>query len=131
MEVAVPEARYARELCRDGRLRSQKRIAQRRLHPCPCHSSRFTGRSEGELAMPAWPDLTEYHEAGQHPPKAFAPPGLKAVPLQPHPVRMPKPATRGNPVVSKAHEPGGVLTFKKTLAIRRFLRPNSHPAERY
>src|SRR2546421_5924334 len=131
MEVAVPEARYARELCRDGRLRSQKRIAQRRLHPCPCHSSRFTGRSEGELAMPAWPDLTEYHEAVQHPPKAFGDPGLKAVSLELDRFGMPKPATGGNAVVYKANEPGGFLIFKKTWAIRCFLRPISDHAERY
>src|SRR3989442_4445123 len=31
--------------------------------------------------MGAWPDLTEYHEAVQHRPKAFADPGLKAVTL--------------------------------------------------
>ena len=32
--------------------------------------------------MGAWPDLTEYHEAVQHPPKAFADPGLQAVTLE-------------------------------------------------
>src|SRR6266704_6340732 len=90
MEVALPEARYARELCLDGRLRPQEWIAQRRLHPCPSHSSRFTGGSEGELAMGAWPDLTEYHEAVQHPPKAFADPGLKAVTLELDRFGMPK-----------------------------------------
>src|SRR2546423_13767587 len=111
MEVAVPEARYARELCRDGRLRSQKRIAQRRLHPCPCHSSRFTGRSKGELAMGAWPDLTEYHEAVQHPPSGFAEPGLKAVTLEHDRVGMPKPATRGNAAAYKAKQPGRPLLF--------------------
>src|SRR2546421_3824819 len=131
MEVAVPEARYARELCRDGPLRPQKRIAQRRLHPWPCHSSRFTGRSEGELAMRAWPDLTEYHEAVQHPPKAFADRGLKAVTLELDRFGMPKPATGGNAVVYRANEPGGFLIFKKTWAIRCFLRPISDHAERY
>src|SRR2546421_5529901 len=131
MEVAVPEARYARELCRDGPLRPQKRIAQRRLHPWPCHSSRFTGRSEGEIAMGAWPDLTEYHEAVQHPQRAFADPGLKAVTLELDRFGMPKPATGGNAVVYKANEPGGFLSFKKTWAIRCFLRPISDHAERY
>src|SRR5438874_2730488 len=131
MEVALPEARYAGELCRDGRLRPQKWIAQGRLHPCPCHSSRFTGRGEGELAMGARPDLTEYHEAVQHPPKAFADPGLKAVTLELDRFGMPKPATGGNAVVYKANEPGGFLRFKKTWAIRCFLRPISDHAERY
>src|SRR5256885_12009478 len=68
--------------------------------------------------MRAWPDLTEYHEAVQHPPKAFADPGLKAVTLELDRFGMPKPATGGNAVVYKANEPGGLLTFKKTWAIR-------------
>src|SRR6266540_4155527 len=131
MELAVPEARYAGELCRDRRLRPQKWTAQRRLHPGPCHSSRFTGCSEGEVAMRAWPDLTEYHEAVQHPPKAFADPGLRAVTLELDRFGMPKPATGGNAVVYKANEPGGLLSFKKTWAIRCFLRPISDHAERY
>src|SRR5205807_8934666 len=79
--------------------------------------------------MRAWPDLTEYHEAVQHPPKAFADPGLKAVTLELDRFGMPKPATGGNAVVYNANEPGGFLTFKKTWAIRCFLRPTSdHPA---
>jgi len=81
--------------------------------------------------MGAWPDLTEYHEAVQHPPKAFADPGLKAVTLELDRFGMPKPATGGNAVVYKAKEPGGLLTFKKTWAIRCFLRPISDHAERY
>ena len=81
--------------------------------------------------MGAWPDLTEYHEAVQHPPKAFADPGLKAVTLELDRFGMPKPATGGNAVVYKASEPGGLLTFKKTWAIRCFLRPISDHAERY
>src|SRR5919198_4871911 len=129
MEVALPEARYARELCRTGRLRPQKWIAQRRLHPCPCHSSRCTGRSEGEVAMGAWPDLTEYHEAVQYPPKAFADPGLRAVAIELDRFGMPKPATGGNAVVYKGNEPR--LLFQKTWAIRCFLRPISDHAERY
>src|SRR5213596_3684083 len=131
MEVALPEAEYARELCRNGRLRPQKWITQRRLYPCPCYSSRFTGQSEGALAMGAWPDLTEYHEAVQHPPKAFADPGLKAVTLELDRFGMPKPATGGNAVVYKANEPGGLLTIKRAWAIRCFLRPISDHAERY
>src|SRR5205809_3614475 len=81
--------------------------------------------------MGAWPDLTEYHEAVQHPPKAFADPGLKAVTLELDRFGMPKPATGGNAVVYKANEPGGFLRFKKTWAIRCFLRPISDHAERY
>ena len=81
--------------------------------------------------MGAWPDLTEYHEAVQHPPKAFADPGLKAVTLELDRFGMPKPATGGNAVVYKAREPGGFLSFKKTWAIRCFLRPISDHAERY
>src|SRR5437763_12091323 len=81
--------------------------------------------------MGAWPDLTEYHEAVQHPPKAFADPGLKAVTLELDRFGMPKPATGGNAVVYKANEPGGLLTFKKTWAIRCFLRPISDNPERY
>lgn len=81
--------------------------------------------------MGAWPDLTEYHEAVQHPPKAFADPGLKAVALELDRFGMPKPATGGNAVVYKGNEPGGFLTFKKTWAIRCFLRPISDHAERY
>src|SRR5437879_1357141 len=81
--------------------------------------------------MRAWPDLTEYHEAVQHPPKAFADPGLKAVTLELDRFGMPKPGTGGNAVVYKANEPGGLLTFKMTWAIRCFLRPISDHAERY
>ncbi len=81
--------------------------------------------------MGAWPDLTEYHEAVQHPQKAFADPGLKAVTLELDRFGMPKPATGGNAVVYKAKEPGGFLSFKKAWAIRCFLRPISDHAERY
>jgi hypothetical protein len=81
--------------------------------------------------MGAWPDLTEYHEAVQHPPRAFADPGLKAVTLELDRFGMPKPATGGNAVVYKANQPGGFLSFKKTWAIRCFLRPISDHAERY
>jgi hypothetical protein len=81
--------------------------------------------------MGAWPDLTEYHEAIQHPQRAFADPGLRAVTLELDQFGMPKPATGGNAVVYKANEPGGFLSFKKTWAIRCFLRPISDHAERY
>jgi hypothetical protein len=81
--------------------------------------------------MGAWPDLTEYHEAVQHPQRAFADPGLKAVTLELDRFGMPKPATGGNAVVYKAREPGGFLSFKKTWAVRCFLRPISDHAERY
>src|SRR5438128_868294 len=81
--------------------------------------------------MAAWPDLTEYHEAVQHPQRAFADPGLKVVTLELDRFGMPKPATGANAVVYKAKEPGGFLSFKKTWAIRCFLRPISDHAERY
>jgi len=81
--------------------------------------------------MGAWPDLTEYHEAVQHPQNAFADPGLKAVTLELDRFGMPKPATGGNAVVYKAKQAGGFLSFKKTWAIRCFLRPISDHAERY
>src|SRR5919109_523378 len=81
--------------------------------------------------MGAWPDLTEYHEALQHPQKAFADSGLQKVSIELDQFGMPKPATGGNAVVYKANEPGGFLSFKKTWAIRCFLRPISDHAERY
>ena len=81
--------------------------------------------------MGAWPDLTEYHEAVQHPQRAFADPGLKDVAIELDRFGMPKPATGGNAVVYKATEPGGFFSFKKTWAIRCFLRPISDHAERY
>ena len=81
--------------------------------------------------MGAWPDLTEYHEAVQHPQKAFADPGLRAVAIELDRFGMPKPATGGNAVVYKGNQPGGLLLFHKTWAIRCFLRPISDHAERY
>ena len=81
--------------------------------------------------MGAWPDLTEYHEAVQHPQKAFSDPGLKAVTLELDRFGMPKPATGANAVVYKGTQPGGFLSFGKTWAIRCFLRPISDHAERY
>jgi hypothetical protein len=81
--------------------------------------------------MGAWPDLTEYHEAVQHPQKAFADPGLRAVALELDRFGMPKPATGANAVVYKGTKPGGFFSFRKTWAIRCFLRPISDHAERY
>jgi hypothetical protein len=81
--------------------------------------------------MGAWPDLTEYHEAVQHPQKAFADEGLRAVALELDRFGMPKPATGANAVVYKGIKPGGFFSFKKTWAIRCFLRPISDHAERY
>src|SRR5881409_2693747 len=81
--------------------------------------------------MGAWPDLTEYHEAVQHPQNAFVDQGLKTVTLELDRFGMSKPATGGNAVVYKAKEPGGFFSFKKTWAIRCFLRPISDHAERY
>src|SRR5919201_789493 len=81
--------------------------------------------------MGAWPDLTEYHEAVQHPPKAFADLGLQAVTLELDRFGMPKPATGGNAVVYKAKKPGRFLAFTKTWAIRCFHRPISDHAECY
>ncbi|HEV8263466.1 MAG TPA: hypothetical protein VGQ06_00835 [Gemmatimonadales bacterium] len=81
--------------------------------------------------MAAWPDLTEYHEAVQHPQKAFADPGLRAVALELDRFGMPKPATGANAVVYKGTKPGGFFSFRKTWAIRCFLRPISDHAERY
>ena len=79
----------------------------------------------------AWPDLTEYHEAVQHPQKAFADPGLRAAALELDKFGMPKPATGANAVVYKGTKPGGFFSFRKTWAIRCFLRPISDHAERY
>ncbi len=81
--------------------------------------------------MAAWPDLTEYHEAVQHPQRAFADAGLRAVALELDRFGMPKPATGANAVVYKGTKPGGFFSFRKTWAIRCFLRPISDHAERY
>ena len=79
--------------------------------------------------MGSWPDLTEYHEAIQHPQRAFADSGLKAVSIELDRFGMPKPATGGNAVVYKALR--GFFPFKRVWAIRCFLRPISDHAERY
>jgi hypothetical protein len=78
-----------------------------------------------------WPDLTEYHEAVQHPQKAFADQGLRVAALELDRFGMPKPATGANAVVYKGTKPGGFFSFRKTWAIRCFLRPISDHAERY
>ena len=75
--------------------------------------------------MASWPDLTEYHEAVQHPLRAFDDSGLKKSSIELDRFGMPKPATGGNAVVYKASESG------ETWAIRCFLRPISDHAERY
>ena len=75
--------------------------------------------------MGTWPDLTEYHEAVQHPSQAFTDPGLKQASIELDRFGMPKPATGGNAVVYRATESG------HTWAIRCFLRPISDHAERY
>src|SRR6266852_2202494 len=72
-----------------------------------------------------WPDLTEYHEALQHPAKSFADAGLKQAKIELDRFGMPKPATGGNAVVYKASERA------ETWAVRCFLRPISDHAERY
>ncbi len=72
-----------------------------------------------------WPDLTEYHEAIQHPSQAFSDAGLKATAIELDRFGMPKPATGGNAVVYKG------VTGKETWAIRCFLRPITDHAERY
>jgi len=75
--------------------------------------------------MATWPDLTEYHEALQHPAKSFADAGLKQAKIELDRFGMPKPATGGNAVVYKASERA------ETWAVRCFLRPISDHAERY
>src|SRR2546426_333969 len=64
--------------------------------------------------MAAWPDLTEYHEAVQHPQRAFADPGLKVVNLELDRFGMPKPATG-------AHAPAftGALRAKWVTLVRQ------------
>ena len=81
--------------------------------------------------MSAWPDLTEYHEAMQHPGRAFSDSALKVSVLELDRFGMPKPATGGNAVVYKGKQGGGLFSRKRTWAIRCFLRPISDHAERY
>src|SRR5574337_38133 len=75
--------------------------------------------------MASWPDLTEYHEAVQHPQQAFTDAELRVASIELDRFGMPKPATGGNAVVYRATESG------RTWAIRCFLRPISDHAERY
>lgn len=81
--------------------------------------------------MSAWPDLTEYHEAMQHPGRAFSDPALKESILELDRFGMPKPATGGNAVVYKGKQAGKLFSRTRTWAIRCFLRPISDHAERY
>ncbi|HYX90642.1 MAG TPA: protein kinase family protein [Myxococcaceae bacterium] len=75
--------------------------------------------------MPVWPDLTEYHEALQHPARSFADPALQQARIEQDRFGMPQPATGANAVVYKAMEQ------KNVWAVRCFLRPISDHAERY
>jgi len=75
--------------------------------------------------MAQWPDLTDYHEALQHPKGTLADPELQKAAIEQDRFGMPKPATGANAVVYKA-------TSKKDVwAVRCFLRPISDHAERY
>src|SRR5436853_7678705 len=75
--------------------------------------------------MATWPDLTEYHEALQHPQRSLGDPELQRAQIEKDRFGMPKPATCGNAVVYKATEGQNVC------AVRCFLRPSSDHAERY
>jgi hypothetical protein len=75
--------------------------------------------------MATWPDLTEYHEALQHPDLSLGDPELQKSQIEKDRFGMPKPATGGNAVVYKATE------GQNTWAVRCFLRPISDHAERY
>jgi len=75
--------------------------------------------------MATWPDLTEYHEALQHPQRSLGDPELQKAQIDKDRFGMPKPATGGNAVVYKATEGQNVW------AVRCFLRPISDHAERY
>jgi len=63
--------------------------------------------------------------------RLFADPGLKAVTLELDRFGMPKPATAATPWSTRPGNRAGFLSFKKTWAIRCFLRPISDHAERY
>jgi hypothetical protein len=75
--------------------------------------------------MATWPDLTEYHEALQHPQRSLGDAELQKATIDKDRFGMPKPATGGNAVVYKATEGQNVW------AVRCFLRPISDHAERY
>jgi hypothetical protein len=75
--------------------------------------------------MPAWPDLTDYHEALQQPRRSFGDAALQESAIELDRFGMPKPSTGGNAVVYKA-------THRKDVwAVRCFLRPITDHAERY
>src|SRR5256885_2967936 len=74
--------------------------------------------------MATWPDLTEYHEALQHPQRSLGDPELQRAQIEKDRFGMPKPATGGNAAVYKATEGQNVW------AGRCFLRPISDPSER-
>ncbi len=75
--------------------------------------------------MAQWPDVTDYHEAIQHPTRSLADPDLQKASIELDRFGMPKPATGANAVVYKA-------TLRKDVwALRCFLRPISDHAERY
>jgi hypothetical protein len=75
--------------------------------------------------MATWPDLTDYHEALQHPQRSIGDAELQKAQIDKDRFGMPKPATGGNAVVYKATEGQNVW------AVRCFLRPISDHAERY
>src|SRR5438270_1671610 len=75
--------------------------------------------------MATWPDLTEYHEALQHPQRSLGDPELQRAEIEKDRFGMPKPATGGNAVVYKATQGQNVW------AARSFMRTSSDHAERY
>jgi len=58
--------------------------------------------------MRAWPDLTEYHEAVQHPQNAFADPGSSDRPSSDS-IRVCRMQTTGVPPCVRPNQPGGVI----------------------
>jgi hypothetical protein len=75
--------------------------------------------------MPAWPDLSDYHEALQNPQRSFADPALQQAAVEQDRFGMPRPATGANAVVYKATH------RREVWAVRCFLRPITDHAERY
>src|SRR5207244_7394772 len=114
----------ARGLRGAGGAAARRGDAQRRHDPGSAHAAR--GPGEGRASpMATWPDLTEYHEALQHPQRSLGDPELQRAQIEKDRFGMPKPATGGNAVVYKATEGQNVW------AVRCFLRPISDHAERY
>src|SRR5229473_760193 len=101
------------------------RNAQRRHDLGSAHAAGRLGEGRGLAEMATWPDLTEYHEALQHPQRSLGDPELQKAQIDKDRFGMPKPATGGNAVVYKATEGQNVW------AVRCFLRPISDHAERY